>query len=425
MPEDLVVDKSAPSTKTEKFDDDTDLLNNLLIGKDKEEPEDDEDEEVEEDDLLDDKEDKTEEDEEEESEDDLITDENTRGLDLKKIKAKYPDFARTNEFRELRQSYYREAEYTKVFPTVEDAKEAAENNETFIKLNDALVNNGDALTLFNAIKEASPESVKKLAGNFLDSLAKYDQGLFQETISPVIKRAARQLNAQGKAYLKRNAESEEGQALVATARNIMEFYFEDGDLVDKNDDTPRVDTKLSEKEKELTNREQAIEQQRYQEAFGLVYNSTIKHIDKQILDKLDPDNRFSEFTRDALLEKIKNEVMSQVSKDQLHTSRMNSLWKRAQQSGYSRESLSRIVSAYLERARPIIPGARNKFRGIALKDKDQKEEKNESVKVANSGRSGRAPARDGKSPRIVDPKKVDYKNTSDDDILSGNVKMRA
>jgi len=63
------------------------------------------------------------EEEEEEEEEELEL--GPRRPSFKEIKEKYPDFFKT--FPELREAFFRESEYTKIFPTVEDAKEALED----------------------------------------------------------------------------------------------------------------------------------------------------------------------------------------------------------------------------------------------------------------------------------------------------------
>ena len=412
-----VLDKGAIREKQPKADEDTGLIDTLIGDKD----------------LLDmdeqDKEEKPDKEEVEELEvEEPEIDTNARGIDLTKIKEKYPDFAKTDEFKELRNAYYRETKYTELFPTIEDAKEAAENNETFNKLNNDLVNNGDPASLLMAVKEANPEAYKKLATGFLDTLAKMDNATFTEAVDPVIRRAARRIFDDGQRILKRNPESDDGKALVATARNIMQHFFEDPDAINKEE--PKPDTRLTEKERELSQRENAIKQERFQGAANLTISSVEKNLDKMILQGLDPDGKFNEFTRDTLVEKIKNGIKGQIDKDSLHVRKMGSLWKRAEAEGYSRDSLSRIVSAYLERARPIIPGVRNKFRSIAIKgrtpDTDDNESNNErGPRIVSRGRSGRAPENDGKTNlKRADPKKIDYAHTSDDDIFEGKVKLK-
>ncbi len=419
----IVEEKPISGLKPEKFDDDTALLDNLIDSKPPKEVEEKEpEEEKPEEDLLEEDKDLL----DEKPEDDLLEDTNLRAVDLTKIKEKYPDFAKTNEFRELRNAYHREAKYTELFPTLEDAKEAAENNETFTKINTELMEKGDPTVLLGAIRDASPEAFKKVATSFLDTVSKMDEATYVQVISPVVRRLAKQIHATGQKDLKNNPESNFGKALVATARNIMQYAFEDADEINK--DEPKVSTEPSAKEVELTKREEAIATEKFQGAYQLASHSVERNMEKAILQGLDPDNKFNEFTRDTLIEKINKEVQNQMTKDTAHVKRMDSLWSRAAKEGYSRESLSRIVAAYLERARPIIPTVRNKFRSIAIKGRastEDTENEDKSIKIASRGRTGRSAPNDGKVDlRRADPKKIDYRNTTDDDIFEGKVSLK-
>lgn len=351
--------------------------------------------------------------------DNLLDIVSSRGVDLKKIKEKYPDFAKTNDFRELRNAYYRESKFSELFATLEDAQEAAENNETFAKINEAVIGRGDIGAFLTSVKEASPEALEKNVLGFLDAVAKIDLNLFNKAISPVIKRVARDLQIAGEKHLKRDPENVTGLALVQTAKNILFHYFEDSEI----DTTERV-KEDDPREKDLTAREQKIQFEKYQGALNQCGVAVDHHLTKLISDGLDPDGKFNDFTKDTLIDRIKKEVQDQISHDELHVRRITSLWKRAGQLDYDRTSLSRIVAAYLERARPIIPVARNKFRAMAIGKKvDDNEDK--TIRMPRS-QSAKPPARDGKiDVKSVDSKKIDYSKTSDEDIYEGRVKLKA
>jgi len=430
-----------PRGKVEVADDDTALLDALLDGKDNDAGDDDSDDSGDKDDDKDNNKD-------DDSQDDLIVDDdskigddtddidldaNSRNVNFKEVKEKYGDFAKTEAFKQLRDSYYREGEFTKLFPTIDDAKEAAENNETFIKMNESLVRQGDPIPLLVSLKQASPESLKKVATGFLDSLNRIDPALHIQVITPVIKRLARSMYTTAQKTLRGKPENEDAQALAATARNIMQYAFEDAELVEKDDDGSRRDPAIEQKEKEINNRETALRVERFNGAYSTVATSIEHHLDNEIAKGLDPDGRFNEFTRNTLVEKIKNDVQSQINKDENHIRRMNSIWKRAESSGYNRENLSRLVAAYLERARSIIPASRNRFRSIALKNNNSGRNSDNSsgnntgrnLRIANRGTTGRAPERDGRVKiGSVDPRKIDYSKTSDLDILNGKVNLK-
>src|SRR6266516_2047961 len=174
---------------------------------------------------------------------------NYRGIDFKKLKEKYPDFAKTDQFRALRDSFYRESKFSELFPTVEDAQEALENHETFIKLNSEIIDKGSISGLLVAIKEANPDSLRKVSEEFLDAVNKIDNSLYVKAIEPVVRRLAKQIYADGMKHKSRNPESTEAQALIATAKNLGMWAFDDTDFVERPEEQPKRNTELEEKEK--------------------------------------------------------------------------------------------------------------------------------------------------------------------------------
>src|SRR5262249_54509016 len=135
-------------------------------------------------------------------------------------------------------------------------------------------------------------------------------------------------------------------------------------------------------------RENAINRREFEGALSTATNSVERNLDKLIEEGLDPDGTMTDFVKDSLISKIKSEVWNQLNTDKNHIKRMDSLWERASKSGYSRESLSSIVSAVLDRARPIIPGVRSQLRSKALGRKERRNN-DDSVRIGGKGTTGR------------------------------------
>lgn len=406
------------------------------LGKDKDKNKDDkldDDKEYNDDDLdLDNKDDELDLEHKDDDDEDVLNEEekeneinNSRGLDFKKLREKNPEFAKTEQFKLLRDAYFREGKYTELFPTIEDATEAAENNETFGKLNYQILTEGSVEGLLESVKAASPEALQKISENFLGTLSKLDDNLYINAITPVVKNIIRKMHLQGKKALSKDENSQEGKALAATARNMWKWAFpndDDDNAIDKADVVKSNEP--SQREKDLSAREQKLEQDKYTGAFTTVGNSVDKRVNTLIDEGLEA-HKLNDFTKDVLIEKIKSEVEKQIQSDDSHMKRMQSLWKRAKDEGYSNPSLSRIATAYLERVKPIIPSIRTRLVRVALGGKKNDDTKDVSIR-APRGQSGKHPSNDGKQNlKLVDSKKVDYKNTSDEDILSGRVKLKA
>ena len=127
----------------------------------------------------------------------------------------------------------------------------------------------------------------------------------------------------------------------------------------------------------------------------------------------DPDKVFSPSLRRMGAQEIIKKINVQMQSDQGHMTVMAARWKRARANGYTAAEESKIVSAYLARAKSLIPGAASKVSAAMLGTKKAAA----TVKGAralpapkqnNSGRSGSE--RNGKS-------QLDYSKMSDLDIL--------
>src|SRR5216684_2162863 len=105
----------------------------------------------------------------EETEEDLII---ASRPTIKEINAKYPEFFK--DFPDLRHAFFREQEFSQIFPTIDDAKEAAENLESFSNLEEfVLSGTSDGLKSFlEAAEEGKKGSLQNIVANFLPTLYK-------------------------------------------------------------------------------------------------------------------------------------------------------------------------------------------------------------------------------------------------------------
>ena len=109
---------------------------------------------------------------------------------IKEIKTQFPDFF--DKFPALKESFFREVEFTKLFPTVEDAKEAFEDNEAFTVLSDAALS-GDPVPLLESIGKTDEKALETFSLSFLPSLYKKNQELYSQAITPIFENLIRTL----------------------------------------------------------------------------------------------------------------------------------------------------------------------------------------------------------------------------------------
>ena len=108
----------------------------------------------------------------------------------KKIQEKYPDFFKT--FPDLRESFFVGKAFREVFPTVEDAKDAAQKAENF-DFFDSLLTKGDTSGFLGALEEADPKMLKNFSTSFLPALYTKSKDTYFDVTTPLYKSLIRSI----------------------------------------------------------------------------------------------------------------------------------------------------------------------------------------------------------------------------------------
>src|SRR6188472_810735 len=115
------------------------------------------------------------------SEEDL---ELTTPVRRKEILAKYPQLFK--DFPYLEKAYYREQQFTEIYPTIQDARISAEK-ANILDAAEKQVMNGDITMFLQAAKAEDQNAFNKIADNYLPTLRKVDQQAYYHVLGNVIK----------------------------------------------------------------------------------------------------------------------------------------------------------------------------------------------------------------------------------------------
>lgn len=334
---------------------------------------------------------------------------------LKAINEAYPDFFK--KFPSMRDMYFREAEYSKLFPTIDDAKEANENNTAFMNLREDVFN-GTGEKLLSAIKTQNPQSLYSFAGRLLGTLVKVDQNSFWAAANPLIEDISRSMYRKGM--------QEGNESLANSAKYLANYFFGDPDIAEgKKTTIPREttqETDVSREKREWEDAKQFEFRGGVEKDLRTQLNDIIVGADpKTGKTRIDPDELLTPFIKNTIIEKVIAEIGSTLQADKSHLNYMDSLWTRAKQNGRTDTDKSRIISAYLARARALAPSLRSKYVSEALgkrvRGENQKRVKMSSVEDRMPA-NGRVSSSGG---RGYNPKSIDYRKTSDYDILNDDI----
>ena len=271
----------------------------------------------------------------------------------KEILAKFPTIFK--EFPFLEQAYYREQQFTELFPTPADAKEALEKAQVLDNYQQELLT-GNTETIIKLIKENDPNAFAKLVDDYLPTLHKVDPSAYAHVVGNFAKNVIQGMVAEAK-----NSSNEE---LQSAAQLLHQFLF--------GNTTWQPPTKLS--KEAVDDSKKAVENERnkyLRERFESTVDELGTRVDntlKSTIDNhIDPKKLMSDYVRKNAVRDCLREVHEQIGSDSRFAALRDKLWEDAMKNNFSRGSLDRIKSAYLTRAKVLLPQLIQKTRNEALK----------------------------------------------------------
>ena len=322
---------------------------------------------------------------------------------LREVKAKYPSLFK--DFPGLKDAMFREAAFNEVFPTIAEAKEAATKASTFDRFEGDLLS-GDADKIIRVIHGANPESAKNFIKSFLPTLSRLDHGAYVAAVNPFLQHLVRDVFSSGK---KKGDEN-----LANSALHLMEYLGFDPEVL--NAQAPRQDPELDAEKQKLQRDQQQFFQQRYQASLDRIATAGNTEIGAALEEAISKD-KLTDLEREALKGKILRELDIQFAKDAKHQSLMASLWRRAEKAGFAGSAEEAILTAYVSRAKALLPGVINqvKVKTLGKRASEPAKPKVKPNPDMPASRTSNAPLRKGE---------IDWSRTSDEDILNGRAARR-
>ena len=307
----------------------------------------------------------------------------------REILKKYPTIFK--DFPGLEKAYYREHEFTKLLPTIDDAKEAVAKSQTLDNLEKDLTS-GDTLGVLTAIKKGNPEAFNKIADEYLSTLAKVDKDACNHVIGNVIRQTIISMVKESRAS--------QNEALESAATILNQFIFASSQFEAPKRLSSKVENPESDaKEKRIAEREKAFLQQRFNSVNGEL-NSKINGACKSYIEKnIDPKGSMSDYVKRNATREAIEELESLVSKDSRFVTLKDKLWEKAIAEDFNPQIIAKIKSAFVSKAQTLLPAIIKKHRSEALKgmgvrskdsnDRSKDDDSHQSDESNNGNDSGR------------------------------------
>jgi len=306
----------------------------------------------------------------------------------KEILAKYPKLFK--DFPYLEKAYYREQQFTETFPTIQDAKNAATKANIVDRL-DREILNGDISSILYAAKNENPEAFNKIADNYLPVLKHVDPPAYYHVMGNVLKDTIITMVREARAL------GEGGAPLQAAANILNQFIFGSQNF------TPPTTLSRQQDPQEL-NRQQQIQQenqQRFYTQFESVKEDLQTRADnvlKSTIDQhIDPNESMTDYVRGHATREALSTLGDLMSRDKHFRGLLDRLWEKAFEKRFDKDSTDKIKSAYLSKAKTLLPSVIKKARNEALRGLGSRASSNGSDDILESKPTRKSPQVNGRS----------------------------
>jgi hypothetical protein len=276
----------------------------------------------------------------------------------KEILAKYPKLFK--DFPYLEKAYYREQQFTELLPTINDAKVAVEKAQILDRF-DREIMGGDLTTVLQAAKEESNDAFLKIADNYLPALRKVDQQAYYHVLGNVIKDTIITMVRESRSL------GEQGQPLQAAANILNQFVFGSNTFQPPQPLSKQSRPEDKGKEDEIKQREQQLVMGQFESTRDDLQTRADNVLKATIDGHIDPKKSMTDYVRKNASREAFETLEGLIAKDTRFRGLLDRLWEKAFEKQFDKESVDRIKSAYLSKAKTLLPSVIKKARNDALK----------------------------------------------------------
>ena len=287
----------------------------------------------------------------------------------KEILAAFPELFK--KFPGIEKAIYREQAYSKLLPTIEEAKTAVGKAEILDKYEKEIYQ-GSTASLLQEVFTNDKEAFAKVVDNYLPTLHKVDQAAYFHTIGNVIKHTIISMVRDSKA----NDDEQLGEAAAALNKYIFgTTQFTHPQNMSREE--PQSDDSKK-KEDEISAKEKALIERQYNAARSDLGSRVDGILRKTVDGNIDPNEVMTDYVKGKATKDVLDSLDVAINNDTRFKGIYDRLWEKAFDNDFSKESMDAIKQAYLSKAKTLLPLLIKKARSEALKgirrtDSDRKD----------------------------------------------------
>src|SRR5215471_11848400 len=316
----------------------------------------------------------------------------------REILAKYPQLFK--DFPYLEKAYYREQQYTEIFPTLDDAKTAIAKSETLDNFEQDVMG-GDITTILKTVKDSNPNSFYRIVDGYLSTLSQVDEKAYYHVLGNIGKMTI--------SAMVQEARRSENQDLEKAAHLLNQFMFGTSEWKGPTRLSKEERQEDNTREREISERERTFVTQQF-ESTRTELNTRVNNTLKNTIDAhIDPKNSMPPYVKKYASQEAMDTLGRLINQDARFRSLVDKLWDKAFSSNFSRESTDRIRAAYTAKAKtlllPVIKRARNEaLKGIGRRVRDTEDNTTQNRKGPVPG--GRPSSQSSKGGKVTNAKDI-------------------
>lgn len=272
------------------------------------------------------------------------------------ILKKYPTLFK--DFPHLEKAYYRDQQYNEMFSTPEEAKQVVDVANQYNYYSDQL-SKGDTTSVLKTVKENDPQAYGKIVDNYLLTLKNVDEKAFFHVVGNTIKSTV--------AAMANTAQQNGDEELLTAARALYKFV--NGNT---NYTPPQPYSKPENpQETEEVNRLTRDRLEFFHQQLDTVQTDLQGRVDgvlKNTIDQnMDPRGSMTSYVKRVAVNEAMTNVQKAIDSDSQFRRVLDRLWEKAAEERFSKVSIEKIRSAYLSKAKTLLPDSIKKSRNEALR----------------------------------------------------------
>lgn len=325
----------------------------------------------------------------------------------KEILAKYPNVFK--DFPYLEKAYYRDQQFTELLPTIADAKVAVEKATTLDKFENEIMG-GTTENILKAVKEENPKGFYKIVDDYLPTLARVDEKAYMHLLGNITKHTIVAMVQEGK---------NSGNEVLQNAAQILNQFVFGSSKFTPPTNLSKDGPEEEQQESAATKRQQEFLRGQF-ESTNADLNTRINNTLKNTIDAhIDPKKSMSDYVRKNATKDALETVGELIGKDTRFKALTDKLWEKAFENNFDKPSMDKIRSAFLSKAKTLLPAVIKKARNEALRGTGHRVKDDGEETTPNRGpiAAGR-PHSQTPSGKVTNPKDIPHKMSTLDFLNS-------